>query len=237
MKPNRMSVRYFLNRIAVILIATISFSLNVSAGTPSFVKNKLDEHLNQRAEKYLQSIHDKTADFLPESLDKADKKAQMVVLKGFAKLNNLSGLVRKQKFVSTTPEQIARSLQATDLPHVKKRFSRVFAFLAQNLQQPTEWDVIVCKAFPSYFHWERVHGVLARHYPFGKMSFGRIGRGNVHSAIIISTYFGKSFDITFFKEPVSDIFSFVESATVCFFRNNNILIGFPLIAQTIILKN
>lgn len=221
----------------MVLIAVISFSINVLADTsPSW--SRFDKQLSERAEQYLRSVHAKAVDSFPESLGKTDQKARDVVLRGLANLNRPSRLAAKRRLAPANLEQAVRSLQKTDSLLSNRDLSAILSFLGQRFRQPTEWEVAVRVALPSRFAWEKVHGILTRHCPFGNRLLGNLAIETLHSAVIVSTSSYGTFDLSVLRASASGVFSLrIGIASVSFSQRSDILFGFPLIAQTIVLRN
>lgn len=232
--------RTFLQRLglAVVICAVwVGLCSEAVAQPLSVFQDGFDTQLHERLKKYLDSVRTRVSGFSPEYRDKVEKQVQSVVRKGFLRLEKTAELSRKERFAPVNLAETALALRRLGSLHANRSLSDAQLFLCQNFRQPTERDIIVYTALPSRCHWERIHGVLAQNFPFGGVFFGMVGPGTPHSAAIIPNSSGRTVVTKLDCQSISLKPFYFNIDSVRFDQSDNLLIGFPSIAQTIVLRN
>lgn len=197
----------------------------------------LERQLHERSRLYIESIGVRSDKLTLKQRAQWKKQAQIVVQRGMAKLSHSSELVRQRKLGATDPAYVFESLRnlSDSLPNQK-----VASFLNCHFQQPSELDVAVCVALPSVFHRVKRQTALVAHLPFddadaGLYRFGAPGCGNV---IVLPSLprDGKTLALVLGQKTISLFSSHGGDFRCRFFEDENLLSGFPQIAQTIVLR-
>lgn len=223
--------------MSIIVCAGFAFLPSAVATEPVSERPALlERRLAERSRDYLQSIQDRAAKLPPGQRERLLDHAQTVVLKGFVNLRLHSRPVPDPAPFDSGG--VVASLQKIDGWQSNPAIDRAVAFLNANFHQPSEGEIALRVALPSRFHWERVHGVLAKHYPFGGFFFGGAGgSGIVGIAAPVSPSTSRIGNkITSDDRPCTVDFLSFDRSVSRFHGNENLLIGFPAIAQTIVLR-
>ena len=230
--------RYLRIWIVAFFIVPTAFSCIVSADTVDSFDNHLQAHLAERAEQYLKTLHARTTELSPRRSERFDRRAQVIVQKGFAQFSRPNDLGRKQDFAPADFGMISETFRLSCQSRLTKSHLAALRFLSHDFHQPTKWDVAVRAALSNRLFWERVHGVLTRHRA-GENPFFTItgGPGTANSRAVTRSSSGKSFDVKSLLKAVSIGISAFEFKPACSVKSNDLLVGAPLIVRTIVLRN
>lgn len=216
--------------VAVVVCASFFFLTSESRGD-------FEQQALERSRVYLSSIQNRTADLPPEQRERIVRQARYTVAKGFAKLNRPADLVRKKGSTSTDPGAISDFFR--QIGGFPNHFA-VAEFLALNFHQPSELEIAVRAAVPSRYQWEKRFGILAAHRPnsgseldfSGWVSFGCcemiVGSFPSRDVKTLAMLLGRSILSVSPNRPDDGIFRLL--------KDDNLLSGFPLIAQTVVLR-
>lgn len=218
------------------LVASTAGAETVVSST-TLSESRFDDVLYRRAEQYILSVQAKVNDVMPECRQQIDRQTRQIVLKGYAKIGRPSRLMQKRSFDATDLKQTVQTLKQIVPSGSNPALLTSLIFLGQNFSQPTDWEVAVRAALPASYCRERIHGILSRHNPLGGLDFGLIGLGSACSMAIVRTASEKSFDLISLFKAVSDELRCIQPDRYHVVQSDNLLCGYPLIAQTIVLRN
>lgn len=159
-----------------------------------------------------------------------EEQAQEIVKRGLAKLHRPAGFVRKETLGLRVDFEAFRNLRLTG-------FSNALAFLARNFYRPSEWEVALRVALPSRGHWERTHGVLARHCPAGGVLFGTVvWSGSPEAQAVVVSSSNRMFETLLCPTLSADTSRPLNAVVSRWTVNEDLVAGYPLIARTIVLR-
>lgn len=227
--------------LAIVFFALSAFSFIDGAEECRNGQVDFDRQLFKRSQQYLDSIKNRAAALPVERQIKLERQAQGLVEKGLAKLSRPSFLVRKETFSPVDPKVLDQAFQKLGDGQPHRSLLKAAVFLNSRFYRPSELEVSVRVALPSRFYWERQFGVLAVHFPFSQSIvdlFGFVWPGCRDMMSVSSSPHGaKMWSLFLGYGEFPACFHAVDSKLPDFPVDENLLSGFPLIAQTVVLRN
>lgn len=220
--------------VAVVFCAFFFFSTAVSAEESRVDFNRQAE---ERSRIYLSSIQNRVADLPAEQRERIERQARYAVAKGFARLSRPADLVRKKSLASIDPETLSDFFR--EIGGFQKH-SSVAGFLALNFHRPTELEIVVRAAVPSRYHWEKRFGILADHRPGSGPGLDLSTWVSLGCCEMIVGPFpsrtGKTLAMLLGQNILSVSSDRQDDDYIRLLTDDNLLSGFPLIAQTVVLR-